>query len=349
MSLTPRQAAGLLLAAALGAVVVLAALLDRAALALAGLGAASTLLFLAVLQIRRRIADLRRESTALARELRATTAQLASLREELAAAARERDRAALTRHGEMRATVVAEHRRAATEVRRLASTLSRRQREQTREVEALLQLFRKVEPAAPMPSSGMWALNPTELLELWSVIERTRPRLVLELGSGTSSVWIGYALRRCQGRLVSLEHQPEYGARTRAQLARHSLTDIAEVRDAPLRPVEVEGEAYSWYDLEAVTDLDRIDLLVVDGPPGATGPLARYPAVPLLANRLADPATVILDDVDREDEQEILRRWTGARSRLSQEVATIGHLGVLTYTSGAVTTRRSGGTAAPSR
>ena len=37
-----------------------------------------------------------------------------------------------------------------------------------------------------MPSSGMWALNPTELLEPWSVIERTRPRLVLELG-GTSS------------------------------------------------------------------------------------------------------------------------------------------------------------------
>src|SRR5690606_39234633 len=190
----------------------------------------------------------------------------------------------------------------------------------------------KVEPVAPMPSSGHWALNPTELLELWSVIERTRPRLVLELGSGTSSVWIGYALRPWHGRLVSVEHEPEYARYSRAQLERHGLSGTAEVRDAPLRPVTVDGEVYSWYDPAAVSDLDRIDLLVVDGPPGPTGPRARYPALPLLADRLSEAATVLLDDVDRADEQAIGAACTQATEGLAQERATIGHLAVLNYT-----------------
>src|SRR5690606_25486633 len=186
MSLTPRQAAGLLLAAALGAVVVLAALLDRTAIALATLGIAGVLLFLGVLQARRPITELQAVNQALARDLRATTAPVRALRREVAGAATRHEQAARARHRELLAALRAEQQQASTAMRRLGTSLTRRQRDQTREVEALLQLFRKVEPVAPMPSSGHWALNPTELLELWSVIERTRPRLVLELGSGTS-------------------------------------------------------------------------------------------------------------------------------------------------------------------
>ena len=54
-----------------------------------------------------------------------------------------------------------------------------------------------------------------------------------------------------------------------------------------------------------------IDLLLVDGPPAyATGyGLARYPALPALHDRLAPGATVVLDDVERPGEQEVLRRW----------------------------------------
>jgi len=49
----------------------------------------------------------------------------------------------------------------------------------------------------------------------------------------------------------------------------------------------------------------------VDGPPAyAAGQgLARYPALPVLRGRLAPGATVILDDVERPGEQEVLRRW----------------------------------------
>ncbi|MGH9270032.1 MAG: class I SAM-dependent methyltransferase, partial [Ilumatobacteraceae bacterium] len=36
---------------------------------------------------------------------------------------------------------------------------------------------------------------------------------------------------------------------------------------------------------------------------------ARYPALPALRDRLLPGATVVLDDIERSGEQEVLRRW----------------------------------------
>ncbi len=215
-------------------------------------------------------------------------------------------------------------------VRQARNEVFRGQREQGAQTEALLQLYRRVDPVAPMPPAGGWALNPTELLELWYVLERRRPRLALELGSGTSSIWIGYALQRHGGRLVSVDHDPDYAQRTRTQLRRHGLTETVELRHAPLVPVTVGDATYQWYDPEQFGDLTEVELLVVDGPPGGTGERARYPALPLLADRLAAGATVILDDLDRADEQEIARRW-GAEWGLRRESGTGGRLAVFRY------------------
>lgn len=69
-----------------------------------------------------------------------------------------------------------------------------------------------------------------------------------------------------------------------------------------------------------------IDLLVVDGPPEQTAPLAREPALPRLLPRMATRWTVLLDDADRPDETEIVRRWLtlAPRSRLSRPPAEKG-------------------------
>ncbi|HEY8453874.1 MAG: class I SAM-dependent methyltransferase [Micromonosporaceae bacterium] len=202
---------------------------------------------------------------------------------------------------------------------------------QPREVEALLQLYRDHLPRAPMPPSGQWALDPSGLLELLSRVPRDRPSLVLELGSGTSTVWLAYALERSGGRLVSVDHDPGYGQRTRDLLERHELSKVAEVRDAPLREVTVGGQERRWYDPTAFADVAGVDLLFIDGPPGATGPLARYPALPLLLPRLAPEALVVLDDAHRPDEQETVRRWLAEVDGLSPVPATVGTVAVLRY------------------
>ena len=50
--------------------------------------------------------------------------------------------------------------------------------------------------------------------------------------------------------------------------------------------------------------------MLIDGPPGATGPLARLPAVPLLLNYLGKhQLDIVLDDYKRQEEIETVNRW----------------------------------------
>lgn len=152
-------------------------------------------------------------------------------------------------------------------------------------------------------------MNPTGLLWLTHLVERTRPSLIVECGSGTSTVWLGLALRRNgHGRLVSLENHPDYLVRTTGFVAAHGLSEIVEVRGSALVDTETPRGSMSWYGLPEELP-SGIDLLIVDGPPGQTGSHARYPALPVLRDRLSPGATVVLDDTGRHPEQDILQFW----------------------------------------
>jgi predicted O-methyltransferase YrrM len=215
--------------------------------------------------------------------------------------------------------------------RRLGRDMAKIQREQTAETEALLQLFREFEPRAPMPSSGRWAMDPTRLLEVLFLIGRKLPKVVLELGSGTSSIWIAYALEKDGGRLISVDHKTEFADRTQSLLHFHDVSHLAEVRLAELRQLNIKGEEFPWYNVDAFRDIDEIDLLLVDGPPGSLGEMARYPALHVLESQLAPNAVVILDDADRPDEQGIVRRWITEVAGLRKEREIFSGLTVLTY------------------
>ena len=113
----------------------------------------------------------------------------------------------------------------------------------------------------------------------WSTwLSSERPSLVVECGSGASTLWLALAMRRfgIGGRIIALDHDPVFGGKTRDLLARHGLGDLAEVRDAPLESFSLDGQTYSWYARRAWENLTGIDLLFVDGPPATTGHQARY-------------------------------------------------------------------------
>ena len=59
----------------------------------------------------------------------------------------------------------------------------------------------------------------------------------------------------------------------------------------------------------SISDLTDIDLLIVDGPPGSTGTRARFPAYPLLSERLAPSALILVDDLQRSDERAVVDAW----------------------------------------
>jgi len=185
---------------------------------------------------------------------------------------------------------------------------------QYRQLEATISLTAVLPLRAPLPRMRGYPISPDFGLAVVDAIDDTGAELVVELGSGVSTLICAYALEaRGRGRLRSLEHLPDYAAQTRHLLERHGFTDEhVEVRDAPLQEVTVGDDVFPWYDLRAVDDLSDIDVLVVDGPPGPSHPLARLPALPLLHERVRPGGIVLLDDGDRPEEQEIARRWREA-------------------------------------
>ena len=187
------------------------------------------------------------------------------------------------------------------------------------DLQALEQLIARYEPTATLPLVGGWAMSPTGLIWLVDQIERARPSLVVECGSGTSTLWMSLALRRAgTGRLVALEHVEEYAQQTRQLLERHGVADWAEVRHAPLTATDTPRGSFPWYELDSAT-LTGIDLLLVDGPPGSTGRHARYPALHVLAGSLAPGATIVVDDSERADESKILDFWLAEDERLRRD------------------------------
>jgi predicted O-methyltransferase YrrM len=192
-----------------------------------------------------------------------------------------------------------------------------------RQVEALIALYHELSPSAALPPAAGWAASPDLLLYLYRVVRERKPDLILECGSGVSTLIMAYALsENGSGRIVSLEHSEQYFKTTLEWLDTHGVADLVDLRLAPLVPVQVDAGEWIWYNPAQLPD-ETIDLVFVDGPPESTGPQARYPAFPLLHSRLASGALIILDDAARRDEADMVHRWVELHPEW--EASTLDH------------------------
>jgi predicted O-methyltransferase YrrM len=148
------------------------------------------------------------------------------------------------------------------------------------------------------------SMRPAGLVEVCNEIIHGDRTQILECGSGVSTVLLARLLReRGRGVLTSLEHDAHWAALIQEHLQREHLTQISRVLHSPLR-----GNP-PWYRLGQMPD--AIDLLIVDGPP-AFDPghgARRTPALVRFDDKLVDGATVILDDIDRPGEQQVIATW----------------------------------------
>lgn len=160
----------------------------------------------------------------------------------------------------------------------------------------------------PLPPTRGWASSPDFLMQLAQHLEGVKPRVVIECSSGVSTLVIARSMQQSGvGHVYSLEHDAVYAERTRQMLLDYGVADHATVLHAPL--VDRSGHT-PWYDTSGLPgDLLPAAVLVVDGPPMATAHLARYPALPLLLDRLSNSFSVFVDDANRADERETVRRW----------------------------------------
>jgi Methyltransferase domain len=177
--------------------------------------------------------------------------------------------------------------------------------------QATQNLFALVPPRGLVPPMVGYVAAPDVLVLLVHKFLSLRPSLAIECGSGTSTLFLALAAQQygVDCRLVSLEHDLAYAEATRTLVADHGVGHLVDIRHAPLTTTPLIDHSGPWYDPAAFEDLHDIGLAFVDGPPRDVGLQARYPMVPLLADRLGDTCAILLDDTKRSDERAVAERW----------------------------------------
>lgn len=208
------------------------------------------------------------------------------------------------------------------ELTRVRATVLRRLGElegDVAQVQPLLELRARLPTRQPLPAMREYAIAPDFALLLTELIAAEQPELVVETGSGVSTLVIGYALEKLgRGRVVAIEHDAIYAAKTRADIERHGLTAFASVIDAPLEPVTIGGERHRWYAARALDGLDQIDLVLDGGPPRHLGPMLRFASLPSFAPRLSARGVFVVDVIAHE-EPVILARWKTVLPEFAQQ------------------------------
>lgn len=178
-------------------------------------------------------------------------------------------------------------------------------------IQCLNELYKLLPLRSPLPPMTGWAATPELAVTVQKVIQKYKPDLIVEAGSGVTTLVAAYSLEKyhSNGKIISIDHDQIYADKTRDEIKLHSLSDLAEVRTAPLEIMKIDESDWIWYSSKAIHFDQPIDLLVIDGPPVKTQKNARYPALPVLYPYLAKTAVIIMHDTDRSSESSILKRW----------------------------------------
>lgn len=198
-----------------------------------------------------------------------------------------------------------------------------------KQVEAYLSISKYFHEGELIPDFHGWPISPDFGAALIGLLETRDYDLVVEFGSGTSTLLIAKVLESRRKRSmfapelrcaqIAFEHLETYREKTDLLLMRAGLQGAVKVVLAPLEAWDENGRSFLYYrcgpELKAYfagCPLDKTPkvLILVDGPPASTGPHARYPALPVvLAHVRAARVDVLLDDFSRQDEKEVFESW----------------------------------------
>lgn len=174
---------------------------------------------------------------------------------------------------------------------------------------------------------GDWALTRPAAAELDARLAALQPRVVVEAGSGASTLILARYARATGARVLSLEHVPRFADATKQLLSSEGMAGVVEVVTAPLART-ADGP---WYGARLP---DGIGFALIDGPPMRDG--GRAAAWPNLAAHMADRWELWLDDTDRQGEQDALDRWTSdpTFAAATRRSLTLAGRGLTAITSG---------------
>ena len=194
----------------------------------------------------------------------------------------------------------------------------------------LAQYFESGKLPEVTPWKRGWPASPDFILWQVELIEKNNYDLILEFGSGITSLYTAKALAAIYKnkksekltKAVTFDHLEEFFLQTKDIISQAGLSDTIDIIHAPLKEYTAQdGTSYQYYSCQETLAIlssqyrsnDLRLLVIVDGPPGATNKNARYPAFPVVMQYFA-PAHIdfLLDDYIRGDEKESAGLWKAA-------------------------------------
>ncbi|MCK6418087.1 MAG: class I SAM-dependent methyltransferase [Alphaproteobacteria bacterium] len=183
-----------------------------------------------------------------------------------------------------------------------------------------------------------YSMDPQSLLAIKEIISVLRPRVVLELGSGISTVVCADHMRQLYERdsqgfcYVTVDQSAEYISETRALVDRAGLSDFVKCLHSPVVPYIFGASGFSCYQFNEEMLFDafnglRPEMVIIDGPVGggANGvPFARLLTAPAVRRFCVPKACVLMDDALRDTEIEIIRHWEMSKALHIQGVKAVG-------------------------
>lgn len=209
-------------------------------------------------------------------------------------------------------------------IENVRSSLMEEIQNSTRQLEAYLQIREFLSSGILEPEWHGWSISPDFGLLIIRLMDTNKYDLVLEFGSGSSTVLIGQALNKIRKKRgtdepiqIAFEHLERYYWRTLVELKKEGVNSDL-IFSALTDYTDKEGRIYQYYNIESTLKALRARyqsesiriLMVVDGPPESTGQYARYPAVPQILNFFKGAnIDVLLDDYRRDDERKVVDMW----------------------------------------
>ncbi len=222
----------------------------------------------------------------------------------------------------------------------IATSLNQQFSKLSARLENLLRIEAYFATGKVIPALHDWAISPDLAFFIINLIESERYNLIIEFGSGSSTVIIANVLERLKRsspnddksaiRQVAFEHSKEYYKKTLGLLTQAGLSSDVQLVYSPLGDYKADnGCVYSYYDIcyEIFSQLSESNLsrnarilVLIDGPPGSTGKHVRYPALPII-NQYFKHMSVdfLLDDYNRDEEKEIVEMWKNDLENASRE------------------------------
>ena len=157
-----------------------------------------------------------------------------------------------------------------------------------------------------------WAVSPTGLLHVLNYISTYKPKVIVEFGMGSSTVYIAKLIEqnKLDSVLYSVDHDQLWIENVRAWLRTENIEKCCRLIHAPLESsFSFNAHPVKWYDtriLDSHIPKSEVGFLVIDAPPGDLL-YSRAGAFIHFSNEIQNgQVNYFLDDANRKEEMEIL-------------------------------------------